>query len=80
MTLKQITGPDGNPQIQMKLTGEIEAIFMIDMQSKLLVSAEIFSGETGDYVVRTIDKIIYNEPIPEGIFDYVIPEGAQVIE
>ena len=80
MTLEQIKGPDGNPLIQMKLTGEIEAIFLIDMQTKLLVGAEIFSGETGDYVIRTIDKIIYNEDLSEGIFDFVIPEGAKVIE
>ena len=54
----------------------------VDSETKLPISMTMKPkgqpqpGQIG----QSIDDIIYNEPLPEGIFDFKIPEGAQVIE
>ena len=30
--------------------------------------------------VKSVDRLEYNVPIPEGIFEFKIPEGAKVVE
>lgn len=55
---------------------------MIDPDTKLPISmhfkpmGEPQPGQIG----QSIDEMSYNEPLPEGIFEFEIPEGAQVIE
>ena len=79
LKLEQIIRQDGKRQIQARLTGQFEAIFFIDAKTKLLDSAEIFSGEKGDYVIKTIDRITYNAPIPDGIFEYQAPNNRELL-
>jgi outer membrane lipoprotein-sorting protein len=55
---------------------------VIDSETKLPISmvfkpkGEPQPGQIG----KSINEMSYNEPLPEGIFDFEIPEGAQIIE
>lgn len=55
---------------------EMEAF--IDSQTKLPIRINFVKAVPGQ-VVKSIDEIYYNEPLPEGLFDFEIPEDAQVI-
>lgn len=57
-------------------TTEMEV--MIDPETKLPIRID-FSKAVPGQIVRSIDRIFYNEPLPEGLFDYAIPQDAQVI-
>ena len=55
----------------------------VDTVTKLPMSmiAKPKNGQqVGMGLAQSIDEIYYNEPLPEGIFEFNIPEGAQVIE
>lgn len=55
---------------------EIEAF--IDPETKLPIRINFAKAIPGQ-IIKSIDEIYYNEPLPEGLFDFEIPEGAQVI-
>ena len=52
--------------------------FFIDPDTKLPISIETFGPRAKNDLKRT-EKISYNEPIPEGIFDFEIPQNAKVV-
>ncbi len=56
-----------------------EAKIMVDPSTKLPVFFDIVRNNDPGTYIKTIDSIAYNEPLPEGIFDFQIPEGATVI-
>jgi len=50
----------------------------IDPETKLPIRINFVKAVLGQ-AVKSIDEIYYNEPLPEGLFDFEIPEDAQVI-
>jgi hypothetical protein len=52
--------------------------FLIDPDTKLPISIETF-GSGGKTDLKRTEKISYNESVPEGIFDFEIPENAKVV-
>ncbi|MHC4620903.1 MAG: LolA family protein [Planctomycetota bacterium] len=68
----------GKSVIVLLVEGEDKLLkFLIDPQTKLPISIETFGPQKTD--LRRTESITYNEPIPAGIFDFEIPEGAEVI-
>ena len=61
-----------------KNTGEEEFIIRVDPQTKLPIDMEAFKCSPGKGV-KSVDRIEYNLVIPEGIFEFVIPDGAKVV-
>ena len=60
---------------------EIEIIIRIDPQTKLPINMEaIDTGHSPRHDIKSVDLIEYNVPVPEGIFDFEIPEGAEIVE
>ncbi|MBC8481303.1 MAG: hypothetical protein H8D47_01390 [Planctomycetes bacterium] len=57
---------------------EKELYVRIDPQTKLPINLESISSKPGQGV-KSVDSIEYNIPIPEGIFEFKIPEGTKVI-
>ncbi len=57
---------------------EKEFIVRVDPQTKLPISLEALKCGPGEGV-KSVDRIEYNVTIPEGTFDFQIPEGAQVV-
>jgi outer membrane lipoprotein-sorting protein len=63
-------------------TNQLTLESMVDPKTKLPVSmqitpkGELQPGQLG----QSIEDITYNEPLPEGIFDFKIPQGATVEE
>jgi outer membrane lipoprotein-sorting protein len=57
---------------------EKEFIVRVDPQTKLPISLEALKTGPGEGV-KSVDRIEYNVTIPEGTFDFQIPEGAKVI-
>jgi len=55
---------------------EMEAF--IDPKTKLPVRINFAKALPGQ-IIKSVDEIYYNEPLPEGLFDFKIPEDAQVI-
>jgi len=55
---------------------EMEAF--IDLETKLPIRINFARAIPGQ-IIKSVDEIYYNEPLPEGLFDFEIPEGAQVI-
>jgi len=49
----------------------------IDPETKLPLSLETFGPKKTD--IKKTEKITYNEPIPHGLFDFQIPDDAEVI-
>lgn len=56
-----------------------EYIIRVDPQTKLPISIEALKNTPGQGV-KSIDRLEYNVIIPDGIFEFEIPEGATVIE
>jgi len=56
---------------------EMEAV--IDPETKLPIRIDFLRCEVSGQIVKSIDEIYYNEPLPDGLFDFEIPEGAKVI-
>ena len=58
--------------------GEKEFIFRVDPQTKLPITLEMLKCGPGEGV-KSVDHLEYNVPIPEGIFEFEIPDGAKVV-
>jgi outer membrane lipoprotein-sorting protein len=58
--------------------GGKEFIITVDPKTKLPISTETIEGTPGQGV-KSVDRFEYNVPIPQGLFDFEIPEGAEVI-
>ncbi len=56
---------------------EKEFIVRVDPRTKLPISLEAIKTGPGEGV-KSVDRIEYNVTIPEGTFDFQIPEGAKV--
>jgi len=55
--------------------------FQFDLETKLPIRGEVWNNSDfrgKPYV--TANKVVYNPVLPEGIFDFAIPEGAKVIK
>jgi len=61
-----------------KSFGEKEFIINIDPKTKLPINTEAIKAAPGQGV-KSVDRFEYNMPIPEGLFDFEIPEGAEVV-
>ena len=59
-------------------TFEKEFNIRIDPQTKVPISIEGIRSKPGQGV-KSVDKIEYNVSIPEGIFEFEIPDGAKVV-
>ncbi len=59
--------------------GAKEFVFRVDPQTKLPITYEATKCGPGQGV-KSVDRIEYNVPIPKGIFEFEIPEGAEVVE
>jgi len=57
---------------------EQEYIVRVDSQTKLPISLEALKNAPGQGV-KSVDSLEYNVPIPEGIFEFEIPDGAKVV-
>jgi outer membrane lipoprotein-sorting protein len=57
---------------------EKEFNIRIDPQTKLPISIEGIKAKPGQGV-KSVDNIEYNVSIPEGLFEFEIPEGAKVV-
>lgn len=57
---------------------EKEFIFRVDAQTKLPINYEAIKCGPGEGV-KSVDHLEYNVAIPEGIFEFEIPDGAKVI-
>jgi anti-sigma-K factor RskA len=53
-------------------------IISVDPKTKLPINTDTIKGEPGQGV-KSVDRFEYNVPIPQGLFDFEIPEGAEVI-
>ncbi|MBN2588353.1 MAG: hypothetical protein JXA96_00705 [Sedimentisphaerales bacterium] len=60
---------------EMLTESKVDAVTKLPMSINVKSTKNPQQGEG-----KSIDQIFYNEPLPEGIFDFVIPEGARVIE
>ena len=58
--------------------GEKEFIVRIDPQTKLPIDLEAIKCAPGQGV-KSVDRIEYNVAIPEGLFEFDIPDGAKVV-
>ncbi|MBN1437612.1 MAG: tetratricopeptide repeat protein [Sedimentisphaerales bacterium] len=58
---------------------EKEFVVRVDPQTKLPISIEVTICAAGNGV-KSVDRLEYNLPIPEGIFEFEIPEGAEVVD
>jgi outer membrane lipoprotein-sorting protein len=58
--------------------GEKEFIINVDSKTKLPINTETIKAAPGQGV-KSVDRFEYNVPIPEGLFDFKIPEGAEVV-
>jgi outer membrane lipoprotein-sorting protein len=61
-----------------KSFGEKEFIINVDPKTKLPINTETLKAAPGQGV-KSVDRFEYNMPIPEGLFDFEIPEGAEVV-
>ena len=57
---------------------EKEFIVRVDSQTKLPIDFEAIKCGPGEGV-KSVDRIEYNVTIPEGIFEFEIPDGAKVV-
>lgn len=58
--------------------GEKEFTITVDPKTKLPMSTEVTKSAPGQGV-KSVDRFEYNVSIPQGLFDFEIPEGAEVI-
>jgi outer membrane lipoprotein-sorting protein len=58
--------------------GEKEFIINVDPKTKLPINTETLKAAPGQGV-KSVDRFEYNVEIPKGLFDFEIPEGAEVI-
>ena len=58
--------------------GEKEFIVNVDPKTKLPINTETIKSAPGQGV-KSVDLFEYNVEIPQGLFDFEVPEGAEVI-
>ena len=58
--------------------GEKELIINVDPKTKLPINTETIKSAPGQGV-KSVDRLEYNVPIPQGLFEFEIPEGAEVV-
>jgi outer membrane lipoprotein-sorting protein len=58
--------------------GEKEFIVTVDPKTKLPINTETIKAALGQGV-KSVDRFEYNVEIPQGLFDFKIPEGAEVV-
>jgi outer membrane lipoprotein-sorting protein len=59
---------------------ETEFVVRVDSQTKLPISSAMTKGRSdGSGPVKNVDRIEYNVALPEGIFEFEIPDGAEVV-
>lgn len=58
--------------------GEMEFIVVVDIETRLPLNVRKLKGEHNKGV-RSVDRVEYNMTIPEGMFEFQIPEGSKVI-
>jgi outer membrane lipoprotein-sorting protein len=58
--------------------GEKEFIINVDPKTKLPINTETLKAAPGQGV-KSVDRLEYNVPIPQGLFDFEIPEGAKIV-
>ena len=58
--------------------GEKEFIISVDPKTKLPINTETIKAAPGQGV-KSVDRFEYDVPIPQGLFDFEIPEGAEVV-
>lgn len=56
---------------------EKEFIIRVDPKTKLPINTDTIKAAPGQGIKR-VDRFDYNVPIPQGLFDFEIPEGAEV--
>jgi hypothetical protein len=61
---------------QFTLESRINPVTKLPVSMQMIPKGELQPGQLG----QSIEDITYNSPLPEGIFDFKIPEGAQVLE
>jgi hypothetical protein len=61
---------------QFTLESRINPVTKLPISMQMIPKGELQPGQLG----LSVEDITYNSPLPEGIFDFKIPEGAQVIE
>jgi outer membrane lipoprotein-sorting protein len=59
--------------------GEKEFLINVDPKTKLPINTETLKAAPGQGV-KSVDRFEYNVKIPEGLFDFEIPEGAEVVQ
>ena len=58
--------------------GGKEFVITVDPKTKLPINTETIKCTPGQGV-KSVDRFEYNAPIPQGLFEFEIPEGAKVI-
>lgn len=58
--------------------GEKEFIVNVDPKTKLPINTETIKAAPGQGV-KSVDLFEYNVKIPQGLFDFEVPEGAEVV-
>jgi len=58
--------------------GEKEFIINVDPETKLPINTETIKAAPGQGV-KSVDRLEYNVTIPQGLFDFEIPEGAEIV-
>lgn len=58
--------------------GEKEFIINVDPKTKLPINTETLKSAPGQGV-KSVDRLEYNVTIPQGLFDFEIPDGAEVV-
>jgi outer membrane lipoprotein-sorting protein len=58
--------------------GEKDLTVRVDSQTKLPISMQVLKGRPGEGL-KSLDRIEYNVAIPEGAFEFKIPEGVKVV-
>ena len=57
---------------------EKEGVIRVDSQTKLPISYEAFKGRPEEGT-KSVDRIEYNVTLSEGLFEFEIPDGAEVV-
>ena len=58
--------------------GEKEMVIRVDPETKLPINTDTIKGEPNQGV-KSVDRFEYNVRIPEGLFEFEIPQGAEVV-
>jgi len=74
---KQVIRVHGYIPAQKDFGGK-EFIISVDPKTKLPINTEAIQAAPGQGV-KSVDRFEYNVPIPQGLFDFEIPEGADVV-